>query len=105
MKAQTRCPNLDLSNNEIVNKGEEQREVQDLAEPLCWKLRGYRTANVNVRTFPSASGGCWKIRDFPVLTLPHANSTITQSNVTMHMKTLILLPSCKEKANLSLYLL
>lgn len=100
MKARTRSPNLELSNDKIVNKGEEWRKVQDLAEPSAGNS-GYTTAKVNVRTFPSY-GGCWKIWDFPVLTFPHANSAITQSNVTMHMKTLILLPSCKEKANLSL---
>lgn len=33
MKARTRSPNLELSNDKIVNKGEEWRKVQDLAEP------------------------------------------------------------------------
>lgn len=33
MKAQTRSPNLELRNDEIVNKGEDQKKVPDLAEP------------------------------------------------------------------------
>lgn len=53
---------------------------------------------VNVRTFPSAYYQVnRKIRDFPLLTILHANSTLSQSDVSMQMKSLIFLASCKKE--------